>query len=199
MNLLEEYLDRHKIKNVPIIRHMQDGSLFLRSKFNDKLDGSQYAILSFYWHANANHPGHYYVETNLPVFDGFKKSTLFLSYSTVTLKWHEYENYWINYINFQDNFDLLNNSESFFACWQMFLFIFHNFYESLRASHKKIFMESINYEYSRARQLRYIENCEKILENFYPKIFHYWKNKFCRHLDNHADWILNISEIVNGN
>jgi hypothetical protein len=195
MRPFEEYFQRHKIKNVPIIKHAENGAVFLKNKnLKQSPEGAQYALLNFFWQHNNIHPGRYYVEVLLPVPNGHEKNRLFITYMEKNLKWHEYEDFWINYIkaNSKDFEGIQDHDEAYLSAWSMFNCIFETFCDNLKVSHKRIFEESVNIKNFKNSRLRYCEDCEKILEDNYGKISYLWKNRFYRHLNHYSDWLAKL-------
>src|SRR5271154_5207507 len=92
MRLFEEYLNRHKITDVPVVHHCTTGALILRTT-DASVWNNKWVLVTIRWKHDDYHPGRYIIEMNSPVHDGFHTDTIFTQWPPIEKKWHEYEDF----------------------------------------------------------------------------------------------------------
>lgn len=193
----EEYFIRHKIKNVPQVKHSDDGCMLY---YYGDVEKNQFCLCTYFWKDNTVHPGRYYVQMQFPVRNGYERHELFETYSEINLKWHEFESYWINWMQQNREFTPINNHEhAYLAAWSSFVCITENFCNNLKSNYKNLFAESVNAKNPFNSRLRYSEDCQKILEDSFPKVSYLWKTRFHKYLENYSDWIYNLYKFFHEN
>src|SRR5581483_6693308 len=93
MLLQEEYLQRHGITGVPVISHVNNGSLLLHN--NTESFSGGWVLMLIAWKDPHVHPGKYHINFYNPVHNAYKKSTFMSRCLTEDIKveWDHYQNY----------------------------------------------------------------------------------------------------------
>jgi hypothetical protein len=197
MRPFEEYFIRHQIKNVPLVKHVDNGCMLF---YLGDVDKNQFCLCTYFWQDNTIHPGRYYVHFQIPVKNGYEKHRLFETHSEMNIKWHEYEAYWINWMQNNTEFTPIDNYEqAYLAAWSCFVYIIENFCNNLKPNWKNLFLESANLKNPVRSRIRYSEDCQKILEDSFPKISYLWKTRFYKYFENYSDWIYHLYNFYENN
>ncbi|RDJ35231.1 MAG: hypothetical protein DWQ19_10475 [Crenarchaeota archaeon] len=116
MQIFEEYLQRHSITGVPLLRHTKSGYLFLRE------NKPKWKVLSIFWKEPTYRPGYYVVNVCTPRHNSnaFDMEPIL---PEVKLGWDDYEEFLLNWATeYKDGAVVADKLEVLLMSWEMFVF-----------------------------------------------------------------------------
>ena len=190
MKLYEEYFRRHNIKEL-IVEHCSAGSLFLRTKSVKK----PWIFLNITWvENNTRGPGNYVVSTLTPIQDGYKKLQIFDRINSVTLTWDKYEDYLIDWVNKFGNNEPISQEKSFFAAWEMFVYIFDSWFKNQPQTLKILLFETLDEDNSFDKRKEYHKEICNYMSVHTPAILKIWKEEILYRTSSYAEWLVKLIE-----
>lgn len=204
MRLYEEYLLRHDIINVPLVHHCHNGTLILRST-NSSVWANRWVLLKIKWVDHEYRPGHYCIDMNIPIHDGYSKGIIFEKICSVEKKWHEYENFLIDWssglISFVESIvdskveglePITEVKEIIMVAWEMFVFVCdERFTKQPNDIQQKLFA-TLDKDNSIETRYYYYRDIVTFLSTQQPSILRIWKYEFLEiigDMQTYADWL----------
>lgn len=120
MQLVEEYLKRHGI-NVPFVRHVKQGYLFVKRPSEIRVE---FRILSIKHEVTWRHPSQYKVNVIMPRHNNYSEGRMFDLIDDVVVSWDEFPE-WITdpFGDADDKTNLiLGQKEALVCAWEMFVY-----------------------------------------------------------------------------
>lgn len=189
MKLYEEYLARHRLE-VPVISHCTTGSVFLRTG----MMAFPYSFLKIFWVENSRGPGNYVITHVHPIRDGFyEKGQIFERISSVNLYWDQYEDYLLEWA---DNCvgRPVRSDVSFFAAWEMFVYIFDSWFKNQPQILKTVLFETLDEDNSHnVRMQSYKEICNYMAVHT-PAILKVWREEILIWVGCYSGWLSRLIE-----
>lgn len=192
MKLYEEYFRRHNIKE-PIVEHCSAGSLFLRTKNIGSL-GSSWILLNITWVENTRGPGNYFISTLTPIRDGHEKLRMFNCINSTTLPWDKYEDYLFDWVNKFGNNEPISQNKSFFAAWEMFVYIFDSWFKNQPQTLKTLLFETLDEDNSFDKRKTYHKEICSYMSVHTPAILKIWKEEILYRTSSYAEWLVKLIE-----
>lgn len=190
MRLIEEYLCRHDVTNVTVVHHCSSGSLLLENT-NHESWNSRWIILNIKWLNHDYHPGEYNLDINVPVHNGYLNDSIFLKKSSTVKKWHEYEDFLLQWIDdVKDDFKpIIGLKEVVLSCWEIFVYVYDSWFLAERDEIKSLLFKSLDVELPIADRYSSYQNITAILLDKNPYIFRVWKYEVLSRTNNYANWL----------
>lgn len=183
MFLCEEYLLRHGIE-VPLIRHVKRGSLFLKT--NEKAD--YWRVLTINWEKVPNHPSIYRIKMLRPIYDGYLNKELFECVSYWEGHWEEYENYLLSLAKSLDNHTpIVGRRNTTMAAWEMFLFC-HDGWVAEYLDYDLIY-STIDLDLNADARHQNLQEVSAYLASSHKHFFNVWKEHLLSYLENYCNWL----------
>jgi len=190
MFLFEEYFNRHQISDVPLVRHCEKGSLILRtSDFNYWKE--KWGILKIDWEDHDHHPGQYLISIEFPIHDGYLSNSMFNQLPPVRKKWHEYENYFIEWSKTLScvSCPVSDEIDVSLTAWEMFVYVYDGWFSKQSFEMKDILFESLDCERSHDDRYKKYQETVLLLSKNNPNILKSWKYDFLFRLKNYSNWL----------
>lgn len=185
MHLFEEYLNRHKIK-VPAIQHCTAGTLIVRQNMN-------YNILFINRIFEDSRPNSYQICLKSPVHDGYDKKNVFIIKNIINVKWQEYEDFFLKFVDLADPSSYLTTiEETNLAFWEIFTYICDTHFSTKCFKFKKLLFASLDESLEWKSRLNHKENLLNILAKDDKYAFNLWQTNFSNHLVNYAEWLAKL-------
>lgn len=194
MRPIEEYFARHGITDAPVAHHSESGALVLRT-CDRQLWRNRWILVKIKWEDHPHHPGQYIVEMNSPVHDGYAKNQLFTHWPPIYKKWHEYEDFFLDWVNgLQGVVPVRGVKEVTLAAWEMFVFTHDGWFLKQQPDTKRILFESLDKENSlEIRYARY-QDVALFLSLHHPAILRSWKYEVLASVQDYSDWLARLVE-----
>jgi hypothetical protein len=194
MRLFEEYLQRHKITDVPMVHHCSVGTLVLRS-VDPVLWKNKWAVVSIVWKVPDFRPGHYLIQINYPIHNGYLTATNFTKNIPIEKKWHEYEDFVLDWVSSLKGLKpIVGSQEKLLTAWEMFVFVYDGWFVKQPADIKVKLFNTLNKENSiETRYLNY-KDIVIFLSTHYPAVMRTWKYEFLGGMQTYADWLACLIE-----
>ena len=198
MRICEEYLQRHQIKDVPLILSPNRGALLLRKSFPSCKQ--TWCLLSFYWQEQTS-PGNYIFTTEFPLHNSSKNGKLFTTDNPPKkIKWADYENYILelSYRFYISGFAPVNGSykELTINAWEMFVFQYDEFFSQQQSQVKRLLFETLDFEKSIDDRYKSYELMCKYLEKYSPNVLKIWKFEILMRLQKYSNWLAEIFHLT---
>lgn len=191
MRIFEEYLNRHRI-NVPVAHHFGSGSLILRT-FDSSIWKNRWILINIRWEDHDHHPGKYFIEMNSPVHDGYLSETVFSKWSSVMKKWHEYEDFLLDWVDGVNGVrPVLEEKEVTLAAWEMFVFAYDSWFMKQSGDVKRILFESLDSDRPTNYRYQHFQDVAIFLATHHPAVLRVWKYEVLFRVNNYADWLGNL-------
>lgn len=189
MFLYEEYLKRHKIKNVYLAQYCDNASFLFKCIATE--DKSQnWKILKISWTTQSRQPGSYLIEIISPVHDGYRYFSHFDSISREFLKWEEYESNIIKKIHKMRNHEfIVDPKEVFISFWKMFVYVFDSWFSDQPTEVQHWLFRTIDPSANLNQRIKEIDRLIKFLEQKHPWVYNHWVKSFLSCVENYAYWI----------
>lgn len=207
MRIYEEYLNRHNIKNVPIVHHSRSSSLICRLDSNHpRWKGHKWLLTSILWDHNNHHPGNYRFEMHFPVHDGCSKNCFFTQYNpsvirsekpSIIKKWDEYEDYILDEFCMMEGLKPVKEKDAFLTAWEIFVYIYDSWFYQQSHDIKSILYESLDKEKSSKHRYKYYQEIVAFLTNNHSIVLRSWRFDLLIRVQNYADWLATVMEQKN--
>lgn len=194
MRPYEEYLKRHSITDLPIARHDARGSLLLRTT-DSTMWKNRWIILNFQWIHNDHHPGHYQIEINYPIHDGYLSDKLFTQRMPINKKWDEFEDFFIEWSEILKGVKAVHNDdvrELQLAAWEIFVFAYDGWFQKQSYEIKRILFESLDRDRKVDYRFRHYQDIGIYLATHHPAIVRAWKYEVLARVQNYSNWLAQI-------
>lgn len=192
MRLYEEYFNRHLIVDVPVAHHCAVGSLILRTT-DSSIWKSRWILVSIRWESHDHHPGQYQIGINYPIHDGYLHEQLFTQLPSVTKKWHEYEDFFLEWSgNLKAVVPVYGPYEIVLAAWEMFVFSYDSWFIKQPFEIKQSLFEGLNKENSVHLRYQHYQDVVIFLSTYHPAVLRAWKYEVLSRVQNYADWLVEI-------
>ena len=169
MQLAEEYLKRHSLK-VPLIQHIQQGSLFMR--LDDEI-----GILSISWLPDQNGPGKYRINHLKPIHDSYGSGSgeFFSKLASDVVEWDGYEDYFSKLVKKRIK-PLSDQRDILIAAWEMFC-LCSDSPLAVFATNENLFLSLNKNNNLIDRHANYSKFIDK-LQTLNPNLFETWSREF---------------------
>lgn len=192
MRLCEEYFKRHSINDVPVAYHCSAGSLILRTT-DPSIWKSRWILISIAWENHDFHPGKYKIGFNLPIHDGYLDKLLFTQFPPTIKKWHEYEDFFIDWsANLEAVVPVVGLEEVFLAAWEMFVFSYDSWFNERPDEIKRLLFDSLDKENTIHQRYQYCQHILTYLSTSHPETLKVWKYNVLVRVQNYSDWLAKI-------
>lgn len=190
MSPQEEYLIRHGLSDVAVIRHVESGTVFVTSESPLR----SWTVLSIKWKDNPIHPGEYHLCYLAPIHNGHKSGQVFEKMDEFILQYDEYEHFIYQWASkLADHRAIEGDWQSVLACWEMFLYIFDDwFVENTSSSLKRLIYESINLDQDVSQRLNGYQDAISLLTEQYPYVLKRFKFDVLPHIHSYCDWLARL-------
>lgn len=186
MFLCEEYFHRHRL-NVPIIRHVQSGSFFLKT--NEQID--YWRVITIEWLKSKNNsPYEYRIRTHIPRYDigNLEITDRFNIRNTWTGGWDQFEKYIKSLLkDYKNCTPIIGPRNVTMAAWEMFLFN-HDSWVAENLNNDKIY-STVDLDLPMDVRYRNLQEVCLSLSSSHKYLFGIWKGHLLRYLDNYCDWL----------
>ena len=207
MNILEEYLQRHNIHNIPTVHHCN--STFAIAKPSIITTSSTYLYITVNWVDRTKGPGNYQIDFKSPQkienhalayikhSDFVSQSVLFKNLSSQTIEYDEYENFMFDWYyavcNSETKWVFANSKdEARLMLWESFVYIFDFYFSEVPYDIKSYLWESLNLENSIERRIQYINSIMDYVGFNSRLIFSVWAKDMYAYMRNYNKWISNL-------
>jgi hypothetical protein len=189
----EEYLVRHNLKNVDLIRQVELGHVFFFRTVGRTI---KWTIFSIYRQNTINHPWEYKISYQVPVHNGYKDGRLFEKSSLDALiQYEEYEDFVYRCVTLEHE-AVIGKNKAVLACWQMFLVQYDGWLlENASLGLKKLIFNSIDSERSIVGRLESYSEAVAILKSKHPSVGRRYEKDVLFYSENYCDW---LAAITNG-
>jgi len=199
MQLYEEYLTRHGIKDLKIAKHVEEGTVFYKS------DSDHFwRVLWVKWMEPEIHPGHYVVRilkprhnggqsynhtferrhTHLPLFDNILRRDKILH-------WDEYEDFILGWSRTIDHADVAaTRTSAFVAAWEMFLCCFDEMFAQSGCSGK--FFSTVNPNLNEKQRYNAVQESLLYCANDIPLVYEAWMDRMDNYLNRRCGWLVKL-------
>lgn len=202
MRLIEEYLARHNITNVPLAHHCSNGTLLLEAS-DEKLWNSRWILLSIEWVEDDFRPGKYKIEISTPVHDSyvedFCEKSLFLKQQKIVpshIKWQDYEDFIFEWVkSFKGFRPIREQRDIVLTAWEMFVFMYDGWFIKQSSELKQKLFETLDKEIPYETRYSNYQDVAVFLSFHHPSVMRCWKyDVLAVVLQNHADWLAHLIE-----
>lgn len=217
MKIIEEFLNRNNLNNIPIVQHCDNAFFILKSVFMTELNN--YILIDIKWNEKHKGLGNYIIEFksfrkfNTDWYEFLKnknyidKNLICKTLSSHIVEYDDYENFIFNYFdslssNYSNYITPLNQQDAYFMMWESFVYLFDSYFIHENSEVKELLWESLNANNVADNR---IKNIDKILNILYNKFYHLycvWNVDMLNMANNYSDWInklfhnLNLKKIV---
>lgn len=200
MRLFEEYLNRHKIDDVPIIRYSNNSCVILKTFSGFKK--SNYLILNINWEDHDHHPGQFHIGYIYPIHDGYKTDRIFQKAALLTKKWNEYEDFvleWVKEAKIEINagkfsLPIKGDQEIVLALWEMFVFAYDSWFMKQSFDIKKTLFHSLDEDLSIAKRYKAHQDVLASLSFYHLGVLKVWRHEVLSFSNNYSKWLVDILE-----
>lgn len=194
MRLFEEYFQRHKITDVPLVHHCASGTLFFESTDSCQWQ-SRWVLLSIQWVEDNHHPGQYHIKMSVPVYDGYAKGNFFMQRRIIEKKWQDYEEFILDWVKTVNGLKpIRGQKEVTLAAWEMFVFMCDNWFIKQSSQLKQKLFQSLDKENSITTRYSNYQDVAIFLATHHPAVLRAWKYEVLAHTQNRADWLAHLIE-----
>lgn len=193
MKIFEEYFQRHKITDVPLVHHCTNGALILES-FNSQIWRSKWVVFSIRWIDHDHRPGHYLMEINVPVHDGYETGEVFDQQVHVEKKWQEYEDFILDWSKSVSELKPVIGREAVIFAWEMFVYVFDSWFLKQPNSLKQKLFQSLDKDNSIQTRYSNYQDVAIFLSTHHPAVMRVWKYEILSKLQHDADWLARLIE-----
>jgi hypothetical protein len=192
MRLYEEYFKRHSIADVPVARHCSAGSLILRTT-DPSIWKSRWVLVSMRWENHDHHPGQYQIGINYPIHDGYASDQLFTQSPSITKKWHEYEDFFLDWSsNLTAAVPVIGSHEVVLAAWEMFVFSYDSWFTRQPFEIKRSLFEGLDKDNPIHHRYQHYQDVAVFLSTHHPAVLRAWKYEVLARVQNYSDWLAAI-------
>lgn len=192
MRLFEEYFQRHKITDVPLVHHCANGTLLLESESKNSDWNSRWVLLTIRWNEDSHHPGEYLIDLNIPNHDCGNR--LFTS-TQVIKKWQEYEDFMLNWGSTLKGLrPIINPKEILITAWEMFIFMYDSWFIKQPTTLKSKLFQSLDKENTLETRYSNYQDVAIFLTTHQPAVMRVWKYEVLARVQNCASWLARLIE-----
>lgn len=192
MRIFEEYFQRHKIIDVPLVHHCSNGTLLLEADKQNPDWNSRWVLLTIKWVEDNHHPGEYLIELQTPNHDCINK---FFTTTQVTKKWQEYEDFILQWGSSLDGLRPITNSrEILITAWEMFIFMYDSWFTKQPATLKNKLFQSLDKENTLETRYSNYQDVAIFLATHHPAVMRIWKYEVLARVQNCANWLAHLIE-----
>lgn len=185
MHLFEEYLNRHNM-DVPSVQHCAAGTLIVRQNMN-------YKILFINRVLEDSRPSSYQICLKSPVHDGHVKKNVFVIKNIINVKWQEYEDFFLKFIDLVDPSSYLTTAEETnLAFWEIFTYVCDAHFANKCFRFQKLLFASLDESIAWKDRLNYKEEIINILAQDDNYTFNLWQTNFSNHVMHYAEWLAKL-------
>jgi len=190
MQLAEEYLKRHGI-NIPFVRHVKQGYLFVRRPSDVRME---FRILSIKRQVNWRHPSQYKINIMMPRHNNYGDGRMFDLTDDVIVPWDEFSEWISDPFGDADNKTslILGKKEAWVCAWEMFVYCCDSGFAD--RVNDRIFWASLDDEMSIDERYSAIQ---EILERYKnsmsrERMWSMWHDNIETFLKNYCFWLEDI-------
>jgi hypothetical protein len=194
MRLHEEYLNRHKIHDIPIVNHCTEGAVILQT-IDPELWQNRWVLVTIKWVEHPQHPGSYNIEFCVPVHNGESKGKLFSRLPTAEKEWDEYEEFILDWAsNLKGVKPVVGHRQIVLAAWEMFVYCYDGWFRQQGSELKELLFKSLDEDFSiDARYVGY-QQVLMHLSSHHPSVLKAWKYEVLSQVQCYADWLVKLLE-----
>lgn len=190
MFLQEEYFNRHGI-TVPIVNHVGNGSLLLRS--NDS--PFNWIVMAIRWEDPHNHPGKYHINFFEPIHNSYSGSgRLFVKTleKDIELEWDRFQDYilgWSKWAKVTAT-PIVGEIEVILAIWEVFTFCIDGWLaEEADSVFRKMHYASVDLDLTLQERYSGYQEALLYMREHYPPAFRVFKDDVKGHFHNYCHWL----------
>lgn len=209
MRICDEYLNRHKIDDVPVIYYPEKGALLFRLKNSIKPTNSKeikpnWCLLDFYWETKSGQ-GYYHFNWEYPNYNGYIKGKLFTLAAYQKKTYCDYEDYIWEIANSPMNSICDKNSisrwsvvkgsykEIVLSAWEMFVFQYDLFFAQQNNKIKNLLYETVDSERSYSQRYESYQNMLNFLDQNFSGVLKAWKFGVLVRISKYSDWFADLT------
>lgn len=204
MKIVEDYIRRNNLQEVPIVQHCD--SLFFIARPRLVEDNMGYLYMTSNWIERSKGPGSYMVKFFSPQKVGKNwmnklrhqiyadKSFMFKEISTHTVEYEDYETFMFNWMDMvyssSDKWIVAKNrDDALFMVWESFVYIFDVVLSEFPAMAKVDLWESLNAGNGVIKRQEHIRNTLGHICSISDQMHNVWLSDVCHHMDSYCDWM----------
>jgi len=217
VKIIEEFLNRNNLNDIPIVQHCDNAFFILKSVF--MTESNNYILIDIKWNDKQKGPGNYIIQ-----FKSFRKfntdwyeflknknyidrNLICKTSSSHIVEYDDYENFIFNYFdslssNYSNYITPLNQQDAYFMMWESFVYLFDSYFIHENSEVKELLWESLDANNVADNRIKNIDKILNILYNkFYP-LYCVWNVDMLDMANNYSDWInklfynLNLKKMV---
>jgi len=222
MNIVEEYIVRNKLQQIPMIHHCLSGFVVARlvdvaDKFEKNIDDSMdsmlaknnYVFISIKWNKSLNTPGSYFVQFISPCklkadfrnyvqhSDYIDKKLLFTIISNKHVEYDDYESsmfLWLKSFAQSNKIWVVakNKDEANFMLWESYVYMFDSYFLGFPKEIKSILCESLNSNNKKSTRITHMQKFIDFVEKDCRIISDIWNGDLNSILQEYSIWIESV-------
>lgn len=184
MQLVEEYLNRHNLNNVPLMKHIVDvGYVFSRKETSSNIT---WTVLQINYVEQEAHPGYYQITITKPRHNGFTEGVMFEKSENIRIEWGDYEAWMLNWMNKNKKTIVPEtNNSAVLTAWEMFVYSCDS-WMSLHSRNEDLF-QSLNYEASPDARMAALTRSLNVFKD--KKLNSAWREHVRTYTNNYCGWM----------
>jgi hypothetical protein len=195
LSLAEEYLKRHSIADVPLVKHIKQGTLFMKE---ESVFGTEWGLMTINYVQDGHGPGVYQMRHLKPHHDGYlHRGGMFEMVASDNLEWDQYEDYIWELVKRPGRPRAIrDHKEIMLTAWEMFL---HCCDTGLvpHANNETLF-RSIDRELTVPERHVHFSLFSSHLHKAEPTLFDLWNREFVTHVRGNCHWLAQLMETNGG-
>jgi hypothetical protein len=217
VKIIEEFLNRNNLNDIPIVQHCDNAFFILKSVF--MTESNNYILIDIKWNDKQKGPGNYIIQ-----FKSFKKfntdwyeflknknyidrNLIYKTLSSHIVEYDDYENFIFNYfdslsLNYSSYITPSNQQDAYFMMWESFVYLFDSYFIYENSEVKEILWESLDVNNIADNRIKNIDKILKILYNKFYSLYCVWNADMLDMANNYANWIdklfhnLNLKKMI---
>jgi len=188
MFLQEEYFSRHGITGVPIVNHVGNGSLLLRS--NDS--PFNWMVLAIRWEDPHNHPGKYHINFFQPIHNSYRNGRFFIKTleKDIQIEWDRFQDYILGWSKGSKSTPIVGEVEVVLATWEVFTYCIDDWLaEEADTTLRKLHYASVDLDLTLQERYCGYQDALQYLGEHYPPMFRAFKDDMKSYLRNYCHWL----------
>jgi hypothetical protein len=208
MRLYEEYMQRHGMKDLPVVHHSQFTILYVERPLFYKLGnitnttmdliwnrtGVQSGFLETQWSRSDHRPGKYIVSFNYFPQDSCNNHTLKVRhYNICEVRWDQYESFMFSLSSQVDVGQVFANTKKLqLRAWEMFVAACDSYFSSQGGDVKYLLFQSLDQENSEDSRMGYQREVVKKIAGVSPQLARCWNDEIYQRLQNQSAWFVDL-------
>lgn len=208
MRLYEEYMQRHGMKDLPVVRHAQFNILYVeRTQVKSPCEltwrhmdimwqktGAQSGFFETQWCRSDSRPGRYLVSFSYFLPDSCQNNALKIKhYNYQELPWDKYEQFMMSVVQQLDLGQVYWEQRQLqLRAWEMFVAACDSFFSSQSGDVKYLLFHSLDQENSEDTRMAYLREVLKKISNGSPQLVRCWNDEIYQRLQNQSAWLVDL-------